>query len=88
MKLNEVVFIDNLPTIDLHGLDKESAVLAVSDFIKDSVKLRHEIIVVIHGNGSGILKTAIHTYLRRSKNVLEFKTFYFNQGATLVALKF
>lgn len=88
MKLDKVVFIDNLPTIDLHGLDKDSAVLAVSDFIRDNIKLKNEVITIVHGNGSGILKNAIHTYLRRNKNVLEFKTFYFNQGSTLVALKF
>lgn len=88
MKLNEVVFIDNLPTVDLHGYDRDSALLLVSDFIRDNIKLKNDIIVIVHGNGSGILKNAVHMYLRNNKNVLEFKTFYFNQGATIVALKF
>lgn len=88
MKLNEVVFIDNFPTVDLHGYDRKSAIVVVSDFIRDNVKLKNHIIVIVHGNGSGILKNSVHMYLRSHKNVLEFKTFYYNQGATVVALKF
>ena len=88
MKLNDVVFVNNLPTIDLHGLDRESARVLVSDFIRDNIKLKNEVIVIVHGKGSGTLKNTIHSFLRTNKNVLEFKTYYFNDGATLVALKF
>ena len=31
MTLNEVIFINNLPTIDLHGYDRESARVAVNE---------------------------------------------------------
>lgn len=87
MKLDKVVFIDNLPTLDLHGYDRQTAVVALDDFIKENIKLKNEIVVVIHGIGSGIIKNSTHQYLRRCKNVLEFKVYYFNEGSTIVALK-
>lgn len=88
MRLNEVIFINNLPTIDLHGYDRASAVVAVSDFIRDNLKLKNQVIVIVHGVGEGLLKKAVHDYLKKEKNVKEFKTYYFNQGCTLVELNF
>jgi len=88
MKLNEVVFIDNLPTLDLHGYDRETAIVAISDFIRDNIKLKNGVVVIVHGVGSGIIRKCTHDYLRKCKNVLEFKVYYFNEGATVVSLKF
>jgi len=88
MKLNEVVFIDNLPTLDLHGYDRETAIVAISDFIRDNIKLKNGVVVIVHGVGSGIIRKCTHEYLRTNKSVLEFKVHYFNEGSTIVALKF
>lgn len=87
MKLNEVIFVNNLPTLDLHGYDRQTAVVAISDFIRDNVKLKNEVVVIIHGIGSGIIRKCTHDYLRTNKNVLEFKVHYFNEGSTIVSLK-
>lgn len=87
MKLNEVIFVDNLPTLDLHGFDRETAVVAIADFIRDNIKLKNSVIVIVHGIGSGIIRKCAHDYLRKNKNVLEFKINYFNEGATIVSLK-
>ncbi len=88
MRLSEVIFTDNLPTLDLHGYDRETAQVAIADFIRDNIKLKNEVIVIVHGIGSGILRKCTHDYLRRCKNVSEFKINYFNEGSTLVAIKF
>ena len=32
------IFINNLPQLDLHGYDRESARVAINDFIKDSIR--------------------------------------------------
>lgn len=87
MKLNEVIFVDNLPTLDLHGFDRETAIVAISDFIRDNIKLKNSVVVIVHGVGSGVIRKCTHDYLRKNKNVLEFKVNYFNEGATIVALK-
>lgn len=88
MKLNDVIFTNNLPTLDLHGYDRETAIVAISDFIRDNVKLKNNIIVIVHGIGSGVIRQCTHAYLKTNKNVLDFKLHYFNEGSTIVSLKF
>ena len=86
MTLDDVVFIDNLPKIDLHGMDRETARVAINDFIKENYKLKNSIFCIIHGIGSGILRTTTSDVLRSNKKVLEYKTYYYNQGSTIVRI--
>lgn len=85
--IDEIIYIDNLPTIDLHGFDRMYARLKVSEFINDNLKLKNEFIVVVHGIGSNILKHEIHDLLSKTKNVIDYKIFYNNVGCTVVQLK-
>ena len=62
-------------------------VVAVNDFILDNLKLKNDIIVIVHGIGNGILKCRVHETLRRNKNVLQYATYYNNNGCTIVRLK-
>ena len=87
MDLDSIIFVDNLPKLDLHGFDRETARVMVLDFIKDNIKMKNEIINIIHGHGSGILKDTVHDTLRKYRNVMEFKTFYNNDGCTIVKIK-
>ena len=80
-------FLVNVPAIDLHGYDRESARVAVLDFINDNLKLKNEEIIIIHGIGKDILRKEVYNTLQRHKFVLEYKTTYFNRGQTLVKLK-
>lgn len=87
MDLDSIIFVDNLPKLDLHGFDRETARVMVLDFIKDNIKTKNEIINIVHGHGSGILKDTVHDTLRKNRNVIEFKTFYNNDGCTIVKIK-
>lgn len=87
MKLDEVIFINSLPSIDLHGFDRDTARVKVLEFINDNIKMRNDIICIVHGIGSGIVKNEVHSTLKRNKNVLEYKLFYNNIGCTIVKLK-
>ncbi|NLL44826.1 MAG: Smr/MutS family protein [Mollicutes bacterium] len=84
--LNDIIFIDNLPKLDLHGLDRASAAVAINDFIKDNIKLKNDIVLIIHGIGQGILKQVTHECLKNNRNVLDYKTYYYNNGCTIVKL--
>ena len=87
MEIEQLIFIDNLPKLDLHGFDRETARVAVNDFIRDNKLMKNEFINIVHGIGSGILRTTVHEQLRKNKNVLSFKTYYYNQGCTIVKIK-
>lgn len=80
-------FLSNLPSIDLHGVDRDYARILINDFIYDNYKLKNEKIVIIHGIGTGIIRKTTHEVLKRNKYVQEYKTDYFNSGMTIVTLK-
>ena len=80
-------FLSNLPSIDLHGVDRDYARILINDFIYDNYRLKNERIVIIHGIGTGIIRKTTHEVLKRNKYVQEYKTDYFNDGMTIVTLK-
>ena len=77
--------INNLPSIDLHGEDRVNALIKVDEFIIESIKLKHKEIIIIHGIGEGILKKAIHDYLKKDKRVKSYNL-DMNIGQTIVHL--
>ena len=87
MKLNEVIFIENLPKLDLHGLDRQIARVMINDFIKDNIKMKNEIILIVHGIGEGIIKSTTLETLKKNKQVIDFKIWPFNVGCTVAQLK-
>ena len=86
MTLSDVIFIEQYPKLDLHGYDRETARVAILDFIHENQKLKQEIFVIVHGIGSGILRETTKKVLSTHKSVLEFKTYYYNNGCTIVQI--
>lgn len=86
MNLNDIIFIDNLPTLDLHGFDRQTAKVAIDDFINDNIKMKNSFIVIIHGIGSGILKDTTQKTLAINKKVIEYKIYPFNVGCTIAKI--
>lgn len=65
----EDIFLKNLPFIDLHGYDIETARVATNDFIDDSLVLKNSKILIIHGKGQGLVKEAsMKLYLVEKKS--------------------
>ena len=87
MELKEVIFVNNLPNIDLHGLDRDTARVKVLEFIKDNKIMKNEIICIVHGVGGGIIKDEVHSTLKKSKDVIDYKLFYNNTGCTIVKIR-
>lgn len=84
----ENIFLKNLPCIDLHGCDRESARYETEEFIKENVIMKNKKIVIIHGIGQGIVKESVHNTLKKSKNVVKYSVDIYNEGCTVVELKF
>lgn len=87
MDLRSIIFISNLPKIDLHGYDRYSAELAINDFIKENIKLKNKEFIIIHGIGTGVLKKTTHDTLKKNKYVIDFSICYNNIGSTIVRIK-
>ena len=88
MEIKDIIFTENLPKVDLHGFDRDTARVKVLEFINDNKVMKNEMICIVHGIGSGILKDEVHSTLRKSKDVVDFKTFYNNNGCTIVKIKY
>lgn len=64
--------------LDLHGLRREDAREALSQFIKDAVKVGWRCVRVVHGKGLGspgktpILKSKVQSWLVQKQEVLAF----------------
>ena len=77
----------NLPTLDLHGMDRDYARILINDFIEDNYKIKNLKVVIIHGNGTGIIKKTTLETLKHNKLVEDYKINNFNAGETLVSIR-
>lgn len=82
----EDIFLKNLPQIDLHGYDMESARVATIDFVKENCILKNEKILIIHGKGKGLVKKSVHETLSHLRVVTSYHTDNMNDGCTIVHL--
>ena len=87
MKLNEIVFIDSLPSIDLHGFDSEYAKIKINEFIHDNYIMGNTNVVIVHGIGSGIIRKTTNDTLSKNKLVLDYKIYSGNVGCTIVEIR-
>ena len=83
----DILDINKIPSLDLHGEIGDIAKIRVNEFINDNIKLKNEYVAIIHGKGTGIVKKATHEALKNNKYVLEYKTYYYNDGMTIVKIK-
>ena len=75
---------NNLPSLDLHGIDRDYAKILINDFIKDNYNIKNTKVIIIHGIGTGIIRKTTQEVLKRNKLVEEYKIDNFNPGMTVV----
>lgn len=78
---------NNLPSLDLHGIDRDYAKILINDFINDNYKIKNTKIIIIHGIGTGIIRKTTQETLKKNKLVEEYKIDNFNPGMTVVTIK-
>lgn len=80
-----------VPTeIDLRGMESIEAVAVAEQYIDNAVMSKLSTVTIIHGKGTGALRTAIQQMLRRNKLVKSFRPGRFGEGemgVTVVELK-
>ena len=79
-------FLNILPSVDLHGLNRDMVKCILDDFICDNIKMNNKKIIVIHGKGEGILKKETHLLLKNDKRVKRYYIDNFNDGETIIEL--
>jgi DNA mismatch repair protein MutS2 len=78
------------PELDLRGMDLFEAEYATEKFIDDAILSRIPALVIIHGKGTGVLRSGIHSLLKKNKAVKYFRLGTFGEGeagVTIVELK-
>lgn len=77
----------NLPTLDLHGTDRDYARILINEFIEDSYKMKEKRVIIVHGIGTGIIRKETEKTLKLNKKVESYSLNNFNVGETIVNLK-
>lgn len=81
------IFLKHCPTLDLHGIDRDYAVILINDFIKDNILLKNNKIVIITGRGAGIIKDTALVCLKNNGSVVNYQVNPYNLGMIIVNLE-
>lgn len=76
--------------LDIRGMTADDGVMEVDKFIDSSLMGGLQLITIIHGKGTGALRTAVHQYLKRHKNVKSYRLGAYGEGeagVTVVTLE-
>ena len=77
-------------TIDLRGLTAEDAFIETDRFIDNALLAGLNEVTLLHGKGTGALRTALHEYLRKHPHCEKFRLGQYGEGdagVTIVTLK-
>ena len=78
------------PEINLIGMTADEAIMTLDKYLDDAYLSHISPVRVVHGKGSGILRNAVHNYLRKQKHVKSFRLGTFGEGdygVTIVEFK-
>lgn len=72
--------------LDLRGSNLEEALIEVDRFIDEAYLANLGQIYIIHGKGTGILRTGISDYLRKHKHIKSYRLGNYGEGGTGVTV--
>ena len=72
--------------IDIRGMASDEAVLELDKYIDSAVLSGINVITIIHGKGTGVLRRAVHSHLRSHKNIKTFRVGLFGEGENGVTI--
>lgn len=78
------------PEINLIGMTSDEAIMTLDKYLDDAFLSHISPVRIVHGKGSGVLRNAVHNYLKRQKHVKSFRLGSFGEGdygVTIVEFK-
>lgn len=78
------------PEVDLRGERVDAALSRLSQYLDSALLSNYQKVTIIHGHGTGAVRSAVHEALKKHSRVKKYETAPANQGgtgATIVTLK-
>ena len=66
--------------VDLRGMMTDEAIAALERFLDTAMMGKLETVTIIHGKGTGAVRSAVRTYLKRSRYVKSFRPGRYGEG--------
>ncbi len=74
------------PEIDLRGMTADEAIPVMEKYLDSAYTAKLETVTVIHGKGTGALRSAVHQALRNNREVKSFRLGRYGEGETGVTI--
>lgn len=72
--------------LNLIGKTTDEALIELDKYLDDAILAHLSPVRIVHGKGSGILRKAVHQYLRKQSCVASFRLGEFGEGDTGVTI--
>lgn len=76
--------------LDIRGMNSDEGILELDRYLDDAALVGLNTVTIIHGKGTGVLRAAVHSFLRKNSHVKSFRVGLFGEGengVTIVELK-
>ena len=84
--INSAVDRVALTEIDMRGMAVDEGIIQLDRFIDNAVMTGLNTITIIHGKGTGVLRSAVHSHLRHHKSIKTFRIGLFGEGENGVTI--
>ncbi len=66
--------------VDLRGMDAVEAICTLELYLDSAMRSNLSQVRIIHGKGTGVLRSAVHAELRKNKNIKKFRLGVYGEG--------